>query len=164
MKGKLVVIVAMLSIASANGFAVATEKTPNLKEVAPYPPAEKGQVRHVILLPAVDNEDNFQVELAMGKTMTVDCNSYTMGGHLETNTIQGWGYDYFVLTRVSQLASTMMACTDNSQRDAFVAIQNANRFERYNSKLPIVVYTPKDVEVRYRIWTAGDTFRSAEVK
>ena len=26
---------------------------------------------------------------------------------------------------------------------------------RYNSRLPIVVYVPEGVEVRYRIWSAG---------
>ena len=164
MRAKLAVIAAMLSIASASVLAVSPEKTPNLKDVAPYPAAEKGQVRHAIFLPAVENEDNLKVELSMGKTMKVDCNRHMMGGTLESKDLQGWGYNYFVLTSVSQPASTMMACPDNTPKEAFVEIHNANRFERYNSKLPIVVYTPKDVEVRYRIWTAGDTFTPAEVK
>jgi ecotin len=32
---------------------------------------------------------------------------------------------------------------------------------RYNSKLPIVVYAPTDVEVRYRIWSASDKVNTA---
>ena len=28
---------------------------------------------------------------------------------------------------------------------------------RYNSKLPVVVYAPGDVEVRYRIWAASES-------
>lgn len=32
---------------------------------------------------------------------------------------------------------------------------------RYNSKLPIVVYTPDNVEVKYRIWKAGETIGNA---
>ncbi len=32
---------------------------------------------------------------------------------------------------------------------------------RYNSKLPIVVYAPKDVEVRYRIWSASEKVEKA---
>ena len=27
---------------------------------------------------------------------------------------------------------------------------------RYNSRLPIVLYTPDNVEVRYRLWRAGE--------
>ncbi|WP_134531312.1 ecotin family protein [Budvicia aquatica] len=45
-----------------------------------------------------------------------------------------------------------MACPDNTLRETFVEINNANRFERYNSKLPIVVFTPKDVEVRLPVF------------
>ncbi len=32
---------------------------------------------------------------------------------------------------------------------------------RYNSKLPIVLYVPKDVEVRYRIWSASSRIEKA---
>ncbi len=33
---------------------------------------------------------------------------------------------------------------------------------RYNSRLPIVVYVPEGVEVRYRIWTAGAKAKAIE--
>ncbi|XVN43983.1 MAG: ecotin family protein [Rickettsia hoogstraalii] len=35
-------------------------------------------------------------------------------------------------------------------------------FLRYNSKLPIVVYTPKDVELHYVIWHRGDIITAKE--
>lgn len=35
---------------------------------------------------------------------------------------------------------------------------------RYNSKLPIVVYTPENVEVKYRIWKAEDKIQDAVVR
>lgn len=160
MRAKLAVIAGLLCISSVGALA----STPSLSEIAPYPIAEEGQIRHAIFLPAAENEDNLKVELSMGKTMKVDCNRHMMGGTLESRDLKGWGYNYFVLTDVRQPASTMMACPDNTLRETFVEINNANRFERYNSKLPIVVFTPKDVEVRYRIWTAGDTFQPAEIK
>ena len=31
---------------------------------------------------------------------------------------------------------------------------------RYNSPLPIVVYAPEGVEVRYRIWSAGPDLKA----
>jgi ecotin len=33
---------------------------------------------------------------------------------------------------------------------------------RYNSRLPVVVYVPEGVEVRYRIWTAGPELRAMD--
>ncbi|MBE9367223.1 proteinase inhibitor I11, ecotin [Klebsiella pneumoniae] len=35
---------------------------------------------------------------------------------------------------------------------------------RYNSKLPIVVYTPSNVDVKYRIWRADETISNAVVR
>ena len=32
---------------------------------------------------------------------------------------------------------------------------------RYNSKLPIVVYTPANIDVKYRIWRADETIGAA---
>ncbi|HFK7189105.1 TPA: ecotin family protein, partial [Serratia odorifera] len=36
--------------------------------------------------------------------------------------------------------------------------------QRYNSRLPIVVYVPQDVEVKYRVWQAAETVNSAVKK
>jgi ecotin len=33
---------------------------------------------------------------------------------------------------------------------------------RYNSRLPLVVYAPEGVEVRYRIWTAAPEMKEIE--
>lgn len=35
---------------------------------------------------------------------------------------------------------------------------------RYNSKLPIVVYTPANIDVKYRIWRADETIGTAVVR
>ncbi|AKJ42430.1 Ecotin precursor [Pragia fontium] len=164
MNKKLAFIATLLCVSSTSVLASATEKTPALKEVAPYPAAEKGQVRHAIFLPTVENEDNLKVEISMGKTMQVDCNRHMLGGKFESKDLKGWGYNYFVLSDVTGPAATMMACPDQTKHDAFVVIPSATQLERYNSKLPIVIYTPKDIQVRYRIWTSTDDFKSAEVK
>jgi len=53
-----------------------------------------------------------------------------------------------------------MACPpDEPKRSAFVRINPGkddaqNGWLRYNPKLPVVVYVPHDIEVRYRIWSA----------
>jgi ecotin len=129
-------------------------------DLKPYPQAEIGYRRVVIRLPVVDAPDDRRVELILGKTMEVDCNLHILSGQLARKVAQGWGYDYFVLSDVRGPASTMMACPpEEPKKAAFIRIslgQNDahNGWQRYNPKLPIVVYVPDSIEVRYRIWTA----------
>ena len=121
-----------------------------------FPAAAAGQSRHVITLPAQTDESARKVELILGKTQTVDCNRQFFGGRLETRTAEGWGYDYYVLPALGNAASTLMGCPPGSERQAFVTTQEQPLI-RYNSRLPVVVYAPSDVEVRYRVWRAGET-------
>ena len=121
-----------------------------------FPAAAAGQTRHVITLPAQTDESALKVELILGKTQTVDCNRQFFGGRLETRTAEGWGYDYYVLPALGNAASTLMGCPPGSERQAFVTPQEQPLL-RYNSRLPVVVYAPSDVEVRYRVWRAGET-------
>ena len=129
-------------------------------DLKPFPEAETGSRRVVIRLPAVDAPDNRRVELIFGKMMEVDCNRYFLSGRLARKVAQGWGYDYLVLGKVSGPASTMMACPpDEPKRADFVRVNLGrddaqNGWQRYNPKLPIVIYVPDGIEVRYRIWTA----------
>lgn len=142
--------------ATSTGTTAITDAAPlpkTLEQVAPYPAATKDQARYAIFLEPKKNEDNYKVELVFGKTMQVDCNRYMIGGTVDEKTLEGWGYNYYVVEQVGEPASTLMACPDNTKHDAFVAM-TTQTFERYNSKLPIVIYTPKDVEVRYRVWSA----------
>ena len=122
--------------------------------LAPFPQPEPGQIRHVIQLPARAEEPRFQVEIQVGKTLTIDCNHYAFGGELVERHVPGWGYDYFVYGKEHPLVSTEKACPPDSERSAFVQAVDANRMLRYNSRMPIVIYTPADIEVRYMLWRA----------
>ena len=67
--------------------------------------------------------------------------------------------------RIGPIASTMMACPDGKKEKKFVtAYLGDNSLLRYNSKLPIVVYTPENVEVKYRIWKADENIGQAVVR
>jgi ecotin len=122
----------------------------------PYPPPEEGFKRLVFQVPPVENEDERKVEIMVGKTMEVDCNRVLIGGDLEQGTAEGWGFPYFFLKTAGPAASTLMACPPGTEkRQAFVQVRGEGFLQRYNSKLPVVVYVPDGFEVRYRVWSAG---------
>ncbi len=150
---------------SVSAFANDAQKEQPLEKVAPYPQAEKGMKRQVIQLPVQQDEGNFKVELLIGQTLEVDCNQHRLGGQLESKTLEGWGYDYYVFDKVMSPVSTMMACPDGKKEKKFVtAYLGDNSLLRYNSKLPIVVYTPENVDVKYRVWKADETVGQAVVR
>ncbi len=152
------------ALATAAALVVSACATPSVEaqssrtvqdELKAYPEATAGQKRHVLVLPAEANEDELKVEIIVGQTKTIDCNHQLLGGSLEERTVQGWGYNYYAIDRVGPGASTLMGCPPGSEREAFVTLPEQT-IVRYNSKLPVVVYTPADVEVRYRFWRAGE--------
>ncbi len=164
MKKTISLAMAALCLISSGAFAdTQTKLDPRkpLESIAPYPKAEAGFRRHVIYLPPLKNEDNAKVELLMGKMIQVDCNRHMLGGTLESRTLEGWGFDYYVLTSVTGPMTTMMACPDNKKTNSFVTINNIGELRRYNSRLPIVVYAPTEIRVKYRIWNASSKISEA---
>ncbi|KLN95604.1 serine protease inhibitor ecotin [Moellerella wisconsensis] len=136
-----------------------------LEKIAPYPKAEAGMTRHVIELQPKSNENDYMVELVIGKTLKVDCNKQWFMGELDKKELQGWGYDYYQLEEVKGPASTMMGCGDQPPKESFVTTNLGDEaFVRYNSKLPIVVYAPKDMDVKYRVWSAEDSLSTSVKK
>ncbi|CDG20491.1 Ecotin [Xenorhabdus poinarii G6] len=136
-----------------------------IEDIAPYPEAPADMALNVITLPQQKDENNYLVELMIGKDMKVDCNHHWFGGDLQTKTLEGWGYDYHVLENISGPASTKMACPGQQETVRFVQVQlGKEALVRYNSKLPIVVYTPTSMTVKYRIWQASDEVKEAVVQ
>lgn len=59
----------------------------------------------------------------------------------------------------------MMGCGDQAPKESFVTTNLGDEaFVRYNSKLPIVVYAPKDMDVKYRVWSAEDSLSTSVQK
>jgi ecotin len=127
---------------------------PHRDDLQAFPPAGPGQVRRVIRLPAERDENGLRVGIVVGRTMWVDCNRQVLPARIEERTAEGWGYNYYVVTVGGQTASTMMACPTNARSRQFVRAADEPLL-RYNSRAPLVIFAPMDVEVRYRIWRAG---------
>ncbi len=115
-------------------------------------PQKDGYEKHVLFLPPLDNDEeiNSKVEIIPGKTLRVDCNKHGMTGTIQTEEVTGFGYEYLVFESDGNYYSTRMGCPDNSLHDEFVS--GETKIQPYNSRLPIVVYTPKGFEVNYKIW------------
>ena len=135
--------------------ASATPNPSAQHELKAFPTQLAGHQRHVIELPALPDEDAHKLELIGGKAMTVDCNSRGMDGRFEARDVPGWGYSYWVLQSQGQVHSTMMMCPPGSAKPGFV--QAEPLLVRYNSKLPVVVFVPEGMQLRWRVWRAGAT-------
>jgi ecotin len=129
-----------------------------------FPPATEGMQRFVIVLSHKERaeEDNFQVEIIVGKEMLTDgVNAVRLGDTIEPRPLPGWGYTYYEVTGSSATMSTMMAPPPGAPMvKTFVAATPL--LVRYNSRLPIVVYAPTGYEVRYRVWQAPEAAVKAE--
>ena len=131
-------------------------------DLKPWPEAESGEVRWVFRVPELDNEQNYQVEILVGRDHEVDCNKLFIGGTLTRETIKGWGYPLYRIGEIRPGASTLMACPENEPKTVqFVAVRGDGFQQRYNSKLPYVVYVPEGYQVKYRVWSAGDEAEAA---
>jgi ecotin len=141
------------------GSTTAPAATPD--PMKPFPAAEAGMVRKVIHLPSVANPELYRVQLLPGKVMEVDCNRSRLSGTMTEKTAEGWGFNYWVVDQVQPGPSTMMACPPNAKKkQEFVAIYS-EQLHRYNAKLPLVVYVPEGIELRYRIFSAKEKIQTA---
>ena len=165
MRTSTLAISALLTLCASNAVAADASSPPgsapgssdmSVQEMLkPFPAAKPRQTRWVIQLPAQSNEADWRVELIPGKQMQIDCNQHHLGGKLHAKTLKGWGYGYYEFISKGQITSTLMACPESSKRQAFVAAESL--MLRYNSRLPLVVYTDKAYQLQYRFWRADAT-------
>jgi len=155
---KTVYLIVVLSFLAAMSPVSAAD---NMKA---FPPAGKGMTRHVLQLPKQDDEYAFKVELIVGKTVQLDeGNRYFFGGKIKAVNIEGWGFTRYVVSELGPMAGTLVAVDPNAPKvPRFITIGGEPYLIRYNSLLPVVVYAPEGVEVRYRIWSAAPEAKAIE--
>jgi ecotin len=132
---------------------VSAQATENIKA---FPPAGEGMDRHVLQLPKQDDESAYKVELIVGRMVQVDAgNKYFFSGKIEAETVKGWGCPRYNVSALGHMAGTLMAIDPDAPKvNRFITLGGEPYLIRYNSRLPVVVYAPEGVEVRYRLWSA----------
>lgn len=128
-------------------------------DISMFPKAKENQLRHLIEMPTLQNEQEHKVEVFVTKEMKVDCNTHWLQGELKEKNVEGWGYNFYVFETNGEVLSTLMACPDSTLTKKDILSQS--KMLPYNSKLPIVVYTPKGYKVKYKIWSVSSDEHTA---
>ena len=134
-------------------------------DLTAFPPPAPGMVRYVLRLPPLADETTAKLELVAGRTVKVDTRNryFFVGSPIKAETIEGWGFTRYVAGPLGPMGGTLMAVEPNAPKvDRFVPMGGEPYLIRYNSRLPVVVYASADVEIRYRVWTAGTEPRAMD--
>ncbi len=153
----LLILGIVISCASNKSKKMTQETKASAKEeLKAFPKAKEGMIRHVFFLPELGEEEEAKrkIEIFAGKTALLDCNSHGLDGKIKTINLKGYGYDYYELKTEGHIFSTMMMCPDRKKTEKFVTVSPV--MVNYNSKLPLVIYTPKGCEARYKVWHTDD--------
>jgi len=127
-----------------------------------FPAPDEGMEQHILTLPALDDEENYMVEILIGQTRMVDCNKHGLSGELIQESVKGWGYQFYRVNQISDGPSTMMACLELAKKEAFLQIPG-NLKIKYDSRLPEVFYLPQGSEIRYRVWRVESGFNTSKL-
>lgn len=155
------VVLMMFAVSNVCAQKKKTEKFQKL-QIDMFPKAKEGYKQVYIQLPIAKNENDLKVEFFVGAEKLLDCNKHFLMGKVNTQDVQGWGYSYYEVESNGETGGTLMGCPDQKKTKKFVSLQP--EIVRYNSKLPLVFYIPKDMEVRYRILRPDAAMKKAVSK
>lgn len=153
---------AMIQIASKTTEAIESKSPADPQAVANlkhFATNIDGLTRHVILLPHKEREmdHDYRVELIVGQTIQTDgVNKYRLMGQIDEQTLNGIGYQYYLVSKIQGALSTKIG-VPAGQKPVNEFVEIPRRLVPYNSRLPIVIYAPADADVKYRIFEAGPT-------
>ncbi len=122
-----------------------------------FPKPTDEMEQHILTLAKLDNEQNYRVEIEVGKVQAVDCNQHRLMGSINEQNLKGWGYTYYEVEYKGQGSSTRRACLNNTLEERFISLEQL--MIKYDSRLPKVFYLPKGLTLRYRIWQADSSYR-----
>lgn len=154
-RGHWITLLTAVATALASAMASPPADAAPPPDLRPYPPAAPGERRWFISVdttPAA--EGDFRVELVVGRTLMVDCNRHLLQGSLVEESVPGWGYPIYRVKGGGPMVSTRMACPGQALRQEFVRLGGPPTLVPVNPRLPIVVFAPRELEVRWRLWRA----------
>lgn len=125
------------------------KRTDGKEQIDAFPKAKEGYKQVYIQVPTDKNESDLKIEFFVGIEGMFDCNHQSLAGKIESKNLEGWGYSYYEVKYNGGMLTTNKGCGSQKATKKFVSFQP--EIVRYNSKLPLVLYVPKDMEVRYRI-------------
>ncbi|WP_220755430.1 serine protease inhibitor ecotin [Shewanella sp. KT0246] len=132
------------------------ESYQEIEQAKMFPKPTENQVQHILSLTKRDDETNYKVEIQIGQNKMVDCNQHRLMGSVEKLSLQGWGYSYYSVDKMTDGPSTMMMCRD-PKAIKFVTLGDSITID-YDSRLPKVFYLPEGAELRYRVWEVKGAF------
>ncbi|MFZ4929339.1 serine protease inhibitor ecotin [Chryseobacterium sp. Mn2064] len=162
MKFSKTLITGLILMIGVNAFAQKKAERFEKLQIEMFPKAKDGYKQVYIQLPIEKNEKDLKVELFVGMEKMLDCNNYFLMGDMKTKDLEGWGYNYYEVDSKGETAGTLMGCLNQKMTKKFVSLNP--EIVRYNSKLPLVFYVPKDIEVRYRVLRPDNTMKKAVQK
>ncbi len=133
-------------------------ETKELKKILSYYPIEiEGWKRDVIYLPKMANqnqEDEYKVEIIPTEECNLDCSTYRLLGRFKEQNIEGMGFPYFIFLTNGTVLTEKFNCSKNSRKNKTVVAQG--KLLNYNSNLPIVVFVPTKINLKYKVWKATE--------
>ncbi|PWN72086.1 ecotin [Chryseobacterium phosphatilyticum] len=162
MKFSKTLIAGLVLMAGVNAFAQKKAEKFEKLQIEMFPKAKEGYKQVYIQLPIEKNERDLKVEVFAGIEKKLDCNNYFLMGSMKSQDLQGWGYNYYEVESNGETGGTLMACPGQKLTNKFVTLKP--EIVGYNSKLPLVFYVPKDVEVRYRVLRPDAAMKKAVQK
>jgi len=142
--------------------AAGAAPTPDLSR---YPEPALGERRWLVQLPErvapsrdpalSASPEDWRVQLIAGRQIAVDCNRYLFSGRLRSQAIAGSDLRVVRISEVTPVASTRMACPEGQpKRLAFVPMGGKPFVMPFDPKRLVVIYAPRDLELRWRLWRA----------
>jgi len=135
------------------------------KAIAAYPEAEQGQQRWIIwLTPRAERaeEAGLLLQIRVGMDVETDgVNRYGLVGQLSNRSVSGWGYNYYLYEGQPIVTSTRMGSMGFGVEDT--TVWTVPTVIPYNSRLPVVVYTPEQMQVSHREFKVVSDYGSASI-
>ncbi len=135
-----------------------------INAIRSYPASEAGCQRWIIWLQARQDrseESGLLLQVRVGLSVETDgVNRYGLIGQLVHQTVPGWGYSFYRYEGQPVVTSTRVGNMGFGAEDS--VIWNSPTSIPYNSRLPIVIYTPEKMQVSHRIFEIVSDYQSAQ--